>query len=616
MALIDIQLSKEDFESSGWQTVIGESERKECHSYSRLLQKKARETKDSGNANKAAVLSILGHVASMMLRPAEVIEPFDPRSANVDDFSHQELVFLAEVASDILDSELRARVGDLLWVRKRDFRFAELAIDAYLESATILEDPEDWPACEDRIQRALRLAVLIGSKTGKFEKVISHIESVLNKYQGEDPLYLSGKLMSLLLEFKQGDSTKYSALSEKLAHRAESRNNWTLAREYWEIKEKWHKKSGSNAEERASRIRAAETYEKEAEAALENNNYLIASSHMQHAIEAHRRIGGQKSKANELHKKLLSIQQNIKTELKMISTEVDISGEIEKAVAKIKGKPIRQSLVSLAFMLSPIDVNSLRSKVQENAKKYIFQHLITQTLVDEDGKVLAQKPSMLSNDPKEVEEATQIAMFEQTQFHRLVYADAIIWPVIREITLEHYVRLNDFDFIVFNNPLIPEGREGIYAKGFLAGLHGDLLVAAHLLIPQLENSLRYVLTQRGIPVSGINSEGIQEEFEINKLLHMKEIEESFGEDITFDLRALLIERFGANLRNRMAHGLIGEGGFGTPDVIYLWWLVLHLCCLPHVIQAQRMSAQRNGPRAGTDTPNPSDQANEDSIPEV
>ena len=30
-----------------------------------------------------------------------------------------------------------------------------------------------------------------------------------------------------------------------------------------------------------------------------------------------------------------------------------------------------------------------------------------------------------------------------------------------------------------------------------------------------------------------------------------------GEDLVFDLQGLLVERFGVNLRNRMAHGLMG-----------------------------------------------------------
>jgi hypothetical protein len=58
---------------------------------------------------------------------------------------------------------------------------------------------------------------------------------------------------------------------------------------------------------------------------------------------------------------------------------------------------------------------------------------------------------------------------------------------------------------------------------------------------------------------------------------MPEIEEIFGPDIAFDLRGILIERFGHNMRNESAHGLMPEGAFFQPASVYLWWLVLRLC---------------------------------------
>ncbi len=51
-----------------------------------------------------------------------------------------------------------------------------------------------------------------------------------------------------------------------------------------------------------------------------------------------------------------------------------------------------------------------------------------------------------------------------------------------------------------------------------------------------------------------------------------------GEDIVFDLRGLLVERFGSNLRNEGAHGLMDYEEFLAPQAIYLWWLALKLCC--------------------------------------
>jgi hypothetical protein len=63
---------------------------------------------------------------------------------------------------------------------------------------------------------------------------------------------------------------------------------------------------------------------------------------------------------------------------------------------------------------------------------------------------------------------------------------------------------------------------------------------------------------------------------------MPELEQIFGPDIAFDLRGILIERFGDNMRNEFAHGLMPESAFYVPTAAYLWWLILHLCVTGHV----------------------------------
>ncbi len=105
------------------------------------------------------------------------------------------------------------------------------------------------------------------------------------------------------------------------------------------------------------------------------------------------------------------------------------------------------------------------------------------------------------------------------------------------------------------------------------------LTATHLLIPQLESSVRYVLSRSGVIVSKLDSLGTQEEKDLGALLYEPRLEELLGEDLVFDLQGLLVERFGINLRNKMAHGLMKHDEFPSPIVLYLWWLVLRICLI-------------------------------------
>jgi hypothetical protein len=83
------------------------------------------------------------------------------------------------------------------------------------------------------------------------------------------------------------------------------------------------------------------------------------------------------------------------------------------------------------------------------------------------------------------------------------------------------------------------------------------------------------LQQLGAITSGMR-DGIQAEKQLKDLMEMPEFLKFFGPDILFDLRGILIERFGHNLRNEFAHGLLPEGGFYRPASVYLWWLAIHL----------------------------------------
>ncbi|MCX5890566.1 MAG: DUF4209 domain-containing protein [Deltaproteobacteria bacterium] len=600
MPLHEILLTKEDFENSKWEEIIEKYEEKECHSYSTAMFKKAREAEGAGDKKNQEIFDLLGSITSMYFKPYLPNDPFGPmvvmagsRSAIVDDFSEDHLNILSEIVFSIKNAEIRCRIADVLWIRKRDFRFAETAIDTYLDSAKILEHPENWSASAQRIERAFRLALLLGPRTGKLDKVINHIERVIEKYEGKDPLFFTNSLMKLLIEVRRGDFQKYCDLSKEIAQEAEKIGNYYKARAYWETNVRWNKLNKDTENERIASIQIAETYAKEAENSIvtDSPSYFRAAFHQQKAIEAYRRIGGLKDKVNELHQILLYYQEKSMGEMKVISTKVDIGDFIKESTDKIKGKTLQEALIAFALIVRPPRIEELREQVKESANNHPIQHLVTSFSVNDKGKVVAKRSGMFSTDKNEVEASIRENMFRHASFYHSIDTQGIIEPIRNQINLEHNVRLDDFIDIVSNNPFVPRGREYIYAQGLQAGMEGDFVVAAHLLIPQIENSIRNILSQMGVLTSGIDSDGIQDERSLNVTLYILEIKEVFGEDIVFDLQGLLVERPGANLRNRMAHGLMTHESFYSVEVPYLWALVLRICCL-FIIKQRSIEEER------------------------
>jgi len=175
-------------------------------------------------------------------------------------------------------------------------------------------------------------------------------------------------------------------------------------------------------------------------------------------------------------------------------------------------------------------------------------------------------------------------MYEAASVTWQMSAFSVIEPARQQIISEHSVRVSECLTLVSDNPFVPAGRELVYARGLHAGFVGDFMTALHFLVPQIEHGIRVILYESGAVVSGLNSEGIQYLFDLNTTLkdarYVPTLIQLFGEDSVSDLRGLLVEANGANLRNDMAHGLLSSTAFDVGTVRYLWWLTLRLCCVP------------------------------------
>ena len=176
----EIELTKEDFLKCGWEEAISEAEPKSCGFFSHQLQAKANV---STEPNVKEILMLLSSVTSMYSKLDTPNDPYGPmmqfgnsRTAIVEDFTEKQLIFFESILKDITNAELRARVADVLWIRKGDRKIAELAITSYIEAARDLEHPEEWTHTIERIERALQLAVRFGRVNEFYTSIITFIE--------------------------------------------------------------------------------------------------------------------------------------------------------------------------------------------------------------------------------------------------------------------------------------------------------------------------------------------------------------------------------------------------------------------------------------------------------
>jgi hypothetical protein len=139
--------------------------------------------------------------------------------------------------------------------------------------------------------------------------------------------------------------------------------------------------------------------------------------------------------------------------------------------------------------------------------------------------------------------------------------------------------------------LVPHGHELIWAHGLRHGLNNDFASAACILVPQIEHLVRTHLKQNGVHTLVTDDNGVETEKGLAPLLEDPETAEVLGQDLVFELQALLTQQEGTNLRNTIAHGLASDHDLFSEPSVYAWWLALRLATLPLAEQDQHQMAK-------------------------
>ena len=131
-------------------------------------------------------------------------------------------------------------------------------------------------------------------------------------------------------------------------------------------------------------------------------------------------------------------------------------------------------------------------------------------------------------------------------------------------------------------PFVPADRVDLVTTGLMRFFGGDFFSALHILVPQLEHSLRHILKLTGVEPSSIQSDMSQQSRTLSSILNKerKSLEEILGTAIVFEIEDLFNFRGGPALRHELAHGLITDAQCYGSDSIYSCWFTYRLYCLP------------------------------------
>ncbi len=543
-------------------------------------------SRDEGKLEVANAYWFLGAICTLTPSSDDRNYPFTAgirfaggRSPILDDFTDAQIEASVSSIERVSDPDLRARIGDIGWVRLRKHESARVAVEAYIESAErFLQSSIMQSKALDRYERAMQVAGMLGRNQPLFAKVVDKVRGLTRK---DHASYLVAPAMDLLLEANVCDMAE---LAEFAMERAQEREPDANDGGVWQIRffglaEKFYSRNKDEEKSRTAIIKMAETYETIADqrSAQGVPGNHVAMDWLEKAIQVLRRVPATEAERDRLHKKLLTVQQVAVREFPNQTSKLDLSDCRKSATEAIEGKTLTEALQHLAFAFPVPKKSRLISSALDSFDTYKLAHLFPRVKLGTDGKVVHKSGTMRHDDS---DAATTLHAYELFGLELPVLVGGVIEPIRQKIVCDFNVRIDDLKPYYEYNSFVPPGREWFFAKGIHAGLTGDFATALHLLVPQLENSLRDVLNQRSVVTSSLDIDGIQNEHNLNQLLYGEtgqKVEEIFGVDIVFVLRALLVEKCSTNLRNRLAHGMLSPGHCFDYPAVYVWWLVLHIC---------------------------------------
>ena len=533
------------------------------------------------DTNEIKLLRLLYKINSIRISE-NVFNPFEPyivlenkKITCIPDFlSNEELDFFIKIFDLIKNEMLKARVSDILWFLKykKDVKYPNYLITVYQKL--------DICSLDTFFENILlyKRATLIAKQMHKdlsiFENNLYNIFTSKG-YDNNSQLIIFAETLRVF-DFSKSNS---SIIINKLidyGKQLENDSNYTLAEQYYNEASLWAETEEDRIRIQIYRVRAFINF-----AEAKNTSGLAANKFYTKAIEILRELKKEtreqffttdeeqeliRKKQNSGKEAISEMQTNFIPMDNLNNLIIQIQNEV---LNNICNKSKEDALFNFACL------TTIKEETFENQAKQMnnsaFFAISNMDFYAKDGRKIG---STYSTD-EDNSHASNPQIFNMMVYHYTHFLNLITFARIITgldyLNLEHHISYNDVKTIVHQSYLIPEDREEVVCKGLLAGFSHDFTISLNLLAPQFENIVRNILQRNGVKTITLGEDGKEIEIGLSNLVKIDEFKKLFGEDLTFEIRALLCESIGPNLRNNTAHGLLNDCEMNSNFSIYFWW---------------------------------------------
>lgn len=503
----------------------------------------------------------------------------------------EDMDFIEDIASKITIMPLRARLLDFLWLYKKG-RKGIFAYEARKIYASFTIETDKWYSLvRDSYQRCLRLPKIL-------EDDIFSIEverKVLDCFYNTTDDFLFCEMASFITNTGIGTeiAEKINKKLRKEILRFREKHNYRNALTCLDILYERYKSDiySGDGDHRCQLVNIAQAkiFNEEGEqytGLIAISSYKNALKHYKATKISIRDKFGVVEQIEKLKAKI-RLEGKIASESMVIikSEPYDISDEVNKAINFVTDKPnILVALVYFCFVTCNISKNSLVERCVDSIKRHPLSHMFDNTVIDAEGRIVGSSGGVDIDDvdPNNIENML-IPLTTEFFYEMSHKVSGYILPALDKIIEEHYI---DYDFIkgiCTTCAFISPNKKMLFTKALMFGFERDFATSVHLLAPLIEDTIRKILYDFGDYTAIIERDAKSTEVSINTLLSKDSAKMVFEEDFLFEMKMLLTNHNGSNLRNTVAHGMLDDDTSQGIDVVYFWWRILRWVILSVVV---------------------------------
>lgn len=533
------------------------------------------------------VAGLLATVAWFMPRGDDWTNPYGPfavfgdrRSLIPADFAEADIAVLAEIAELIPNLILRSRVLDVVAITgERALRPARHAaqlqalVDHGVTAEAMTYAAEQW-------DRGLAVGVRFRAASAQLEEIERQlVEAASTSPDGG----LAVRAARLLGEHRLGRQHA-AAIAEHLAGHAGGIES-IAAQQTLEVAAEWYRRAGDPEKAEDATYSIVQRLIGEADA----SEAFRASVHLEMALKilrtlsraARKRLGAA-GLSTELARRIRTSGAAAMGQMRVFTVEGgDISDHVAELLAAIRSDDPVESVRRFAGMQAFASLSAARTEAEQRERQSPLSFLAARRTLTSDGRTVYRSPDGDGATIYGEKAATWEGMIQHYQMRVSLLGGIVLPGGWRQLSTDHRLHIGDFRALAAGSAIVPSTHEEVFARGLHHGYSGDFGTAVHLLVPAIEALVRLHLANAGERTSAISADGNEHEIGLSALMENERVVDIFGEDVAFELRALLCGPIGPNLRNEVAHGLTGNAVFSSGVSVYLWWLTLKLVFMPY-----------------------------------